>query len=187
MCIPNSRTISEIILEAMEKEGFRSNHVDDLGGDTTYGITETAARRLGYNGSMDNLTPDIAYSLYLNEYVQRVKFDEIHSVSAIIGEEVIDTGVNMGQSIAAKFLQRWLNVYNNKQAYYSDLIVDGHIGPATIQALKAFLSKRGHEGEIVLWKSLNASQGARYLDISEAREKNETFVYGWMKNRVVLA
>ncbi|MDA0108997.1 hypothetical protein OH456_12585 [Vibrio sp. La 4.2.2] len=188
MCkLPVARTIYEIIYEIMEKEGFRSNNKDDLGGDTTYGITEKTARNLGYKGLMNDLTPDIAKSLYLSEYVQRVRFDEIHEISAIIGEEVIDTGVNMGQSVAAKFLQRWLNVYNNKQAYYSDLTVDGHIGPATIRALTAFLSKRGHEGEVVLWKSLNASQGARYLDISEAREKNETFVYGWMKNRVGLA
>jgi len=184
MCIPKPRTINEIILEAMEKEGFRSNHVDDLGGDTTYGITEATARHLGYKESMDNLTPDIAYSLYLNEYVQRVNFDDIHAVSAIVGEEVIDTGINMGQYTAAVFLQRWLNVFNNKQSYYKDLVIDGQVGPATITALKAFLSKRGQEGEIVLWKSLNCSQGSRYLDITQARENNESFVYGWMKNRV---
>ncbi|WP_199464908.1 putative peptidoglycan-binding domain-containing protein [Vibrio sp. bablab_jr001] len=186
MCIPKPRTINEIILEAMKKEGFRSNHVDDLGGDTTYGITEATARRLGYKDSMANLTPEIAYSLYLNEYVQRVNFDDIHAVSAIVGEEVIDTGINMGQNTAAVFLQRWLNVFNNKQSYYKDLVIDGQVGPATISALKAFLSKRGQEGEVVLWKSLNCSQGGRYLDITQARENNESFVYGWMRNRVGL-
>lgn len=186
MCIPKPKTIDEIILEAMKKEGFRSNHADDLGGDTTYGITEATARRLGYKGSMNNLTPDIAYSLYLNEYVQRFNFDNIHAVSAIVGEEVIDTGINMGQNTAAVFLQRWLNVFNNKQAYYKDINVDGQVGPATIAALKAFLDKRGQEGEIVLWKSLNSTQGARYLEITEAREQNESFVYGWMLQRVGL-
>lgn len=185
MCdLLKARTIDEIILEIMEKEGFRSNNEDDLGGDTTYGITEATARRLGYEGSMADLTPDIAKALYLHEYVLRVRFDLVHAVSPIVGEELIDTGVNMGQGIAAKFLQRWLNVYNNKQQYYKDLLVDGHIGPETVAALKAFLAKRGQEGEKVLWKSLNASQGGRYLEISESREKNETFVYGWMKNRV---
>lgn len=90
----------------------------------------------------------------------------------------------MGQSIAAKFIQRWLNVYNKKQSYYNDLTVDGYIGPATIKALTAYLARRGSEGEDVLWQSLNCSQGGRYLDITEAREKNENFIYGWMKNRV---
>ncbi|MGL4829426.1 MAG: glycoside hydrolase family 108 protein [Vibrio sp.] len=181
-----ARTIDEIIIEIMEKEGFRSNNPDDLGGDTTYGITEETARRLGYKGSMDDLTPDIAKDMYLNEYVRRVRFDKVHTVSPIIGEELIDTGVNMGQETAARFLQRWLNVYNNKQKYYKDIVVDGLIGPATISALTAFLAKRGREGEFVLWKSLNASQGGRYLDITEAREKNETQVYGWMLQRVGL-
>ncbi len=45
MCIPKPRTIDAIILETMKKEGFRSNHADDPGGDTTYGITEATARR----------------------------------------------------------------------------------------------------------------------------------------------
>lgn len=185
MCnLPVARTIDEIIREIMEKEGFRSNNKYDLGGDTTYGITERTARRLGFKDSMDELTPAIAKSLYLNEYILRVKFDKVHHVSAIIGGEVIDTGVNMGQTIAAKFLQRWLNAYNNKQAYYPDVAVDGLVGPATIKALNAYLAKRGKEGELVLWKSLNSSQGGRYLDITEAREKNEEFTYGWMKNRV---
>jgi len=184
MCILKSRTISEIILDIMEKEGYRSNNADDLGGDTTLGITESTARRLGYLGTMNDLTPGIAYSLYLKEYVSRVHFDDVHQVSAVIGEELIDTGVNMGQHIAAVFLQRWLNVYNNKQEYYKDLTIDGQVGPATISALKSYLAKRGKKGELVLLKSLNCSQGGRYLEISEAREKNETFVYGWMANRV---
>ncbi|MEI8671125.1 glycosyl hydrolase 108 family protein [Vibrio sp. SA48] len=125
MCIPKPRTINEIILETMKKEGFRSNHTDDPGGDTTYGITEATARRLGFTGKMEDLTPQQAESLYLNEYVQRVRFDEVHAISAIVGEELIDTGINMGQNTAAVFLQRWLNVFNNKQSYYNDLVIDG--------------------------------------------------------------
>jgi len=176
--------LEEILTKILQKEGFRSNHSDDLGGDTTYGITEKTARKLGYSGLMADLSKQQARDLYRREYIERVRFDEIHKISATIGHELIDTGVNMGQVIAAKFLQRWLNAYNKKQAYYADLLVDGLIGSATLNALKAFLKHRGNEGEQVLCKSLNCSQGARYLDITEARERNETFVYGWMKHRV---
>lgn len=182
---PTARSLAQIVSEIFKKEGHRSNDSDDLGGNTTWGITEATARKYGYQGPMSELTQELAREIYTNRYIKTPRFNEVHAVSAIIGEELIDTGINMGKSVAAKFLQRWLNVYNNKQAYYDDLVVDGRIGPATIRALKAYLSRRGKEGEAVLWQSLNCSQGARYLDITEAREKNETFTYGWMKNRVL--
>ncbi|KFA98796.1 glycoside hydrolase family 108 protein [Vibrio sp. ER1A] len=181
---PQPLSLQQIIEGVMAREGHRSNNADDLGGDTTYGITEAVARKYGYQGSMDDLTSKLAFEIYMERYVFAPRFDLIHDVSAMVGEEVIDTGINMGKPVAAKFLQRWLNAYNNKQAYYADLVVDGQVGPATITALKAFLAKRGKEGELVLWKSLNCSQGARYLHISEKREQNETFTYGWMLHRV---
>lgn len=65
-----------------------------------------------------------------------------------------------------------------------DIAIDGKIGPATIGALKAFLAKRGKDGETVLMRALNSLQGARYLELTEKREKNETFTFGWMLNRV---
>lgn len=50
--------------------------------------------------------------------------------------------------------------------------------------LSAFLDIRGKEGEEVLLKALNCSQGAYYLNITESRPANEEFIYGWLKNRV---
>lgn len=90
----------------------------------------------------------------------------------------------MGPSVPAKWLQRWLNVFNQQGTLYPDLIADGNIGPRTIVALKALLAARGKEGESVLLKALNCSQGARYLELAEQRAANETFVYGWVKGRV---
>ncbi|WP_319800296.1 putative peptidoglycan-binding domain-containing protein, partial [Enterobacter hormaechei] len=46
--------------------------------------------------------------------------------------------------------------------------------------------KRGGEGEIVLLRALNCSQGQRYLELAEQRPANESFVYGWMRERVSL-
>ncbi|MDQ4651164.1 putative peptidoglycan-binding domain-containing protein, partial [Klebsiella pneumoniae] len=42
----------------------------------------------------------------------------------------------------------------------------------------------GKEGEQVLLRALNCSQGARYLELAEGREANEDFLYGWVKERV---
>ncbi|EJH7109606.1 hypothetical protein NF080_004805, partial [Salmonella enterica subsp. enterica serovar Newport] len=85
-----------------------------------------------------------------------------------------------------KYFQRWLNVFNDQQKFYPDLLVDGQIGPRTLSALKFFLSNRGNEGEIILIRALNCSQGQRYLELAEQRQANESFIYGWMKERVKL-
>jgi lysozyme family protein len=90
----------------------------------------------------------------------------------------------MGPSVQTKWFQRWLNVFNQQGKLYPDLSADGQIGPRTISALESFLTIRGSEGEQVLLKSLNCSQGQRYLELAELRPANESFVYGWMKERV---
>ncbi|EFN7728082.1 hypothetical protein EGX45_23545, partial [Escherichia coli] len=53
-------------------------------------------------------------------------------------------------------------------------------------ALRVFLEKRGKDGELVMLTALNCTQGERYLALAEKREANESFVYGWMKARVMI-
>ncbi|PIL53378.1 hypothetical protein B4N88_17455, partial [Acinetobacter baumannii] len=54
---------------------------------------------------------------------------------------------------------------NQGKAGWSDLSVDGVYGPATLNALKNYLNKRGKEGEKVLVRVLNIMQGQRYIEI----------------------
>ncbi|MDK1233962.1 putative peptidoglycan-binding domain-containing protein, partial [Cronobacter turicensis] len=67
-----------------------------------------------------------------------------------------------------------------------DMSVDGRIGPRTINALQAYLNKRGKDGERVMLVALNCQQGERYIELAEQRPANESFVYGWLKERVEL-
>ena len=55
-----------------------------------------------------------------------------------------------------------------------------------LAALRAFLGRRGDAGERVLLKALNCLQGARYIDLAQRRSANESFLYGWIANRVAL-
>jgi lysozyme family protein len=170
----------------LKVEGGYTNDPDDAGGETNFGITEAVARANGYTGPMKNMKVEQAREIYKSEYITGPRFDRVYALSPQIASELIDTGVNMGQSVAAKMLQRCLNVFNDKGKLYPDLEVDGKIGPGTCKALEAYLAKRKFEGEVVMLRALNALQGARYIEITENREPNETFVYGWFKNRVVI-
>ncbi|RYF13326.1 MAG: hypothetical protein EOO77_15725, partial [Oxalobacteraceae bacterium] len=88
---------------------------------------------------------------------------------------LVDTGVNMGTGTAGGFLQRALNGLGE-----TNLKVDGNVGPITVAALKAFLAKRGAEGERRLLALLNSLQGAKYLDLAEKKADNRAFLFGWL-------
>ncbi|HAG5566405.1 TPA: glycoside hydrolase family 108 protein [Salmonella enterica] len=172
--------------EILGKEGGYVNHPDDKGGPTKWGITEKVARAHGYHGDMRDLTRGQALEILEADYWYGPRFDLVGNLSPDIAAELCDTGVNMGPSVATKMLQRWLNVFNQKGALCPDMDADGRIGPRTINALRAYLSKRGRDGELVMLTALNCTQGERYLALAEKREDNESFIYGWMKERIGL-
>jgi Putative secretion activating protein len=168
------------------REGGYVNDPKDPGGETIWGITKAVARENGYTGPMRAMTRDQAKAIYRAKYWAKPGLYLIAPLSAAIAEEVFDTGVNMGTGTAGMMLQRALNALNRQGKDYADIKVDGAIGPATTAALKAFLTKRGAKGETVMLKALNCLQGARYIEIAEAREASEAFVFGWLDNRVGL-
>jgi lysozyme family protein len=177
-------SISKIIDGILAVEKGYVDHPADRGGPTNWGITQAVARDNGYMGDMRDLPESFARKVYEKRYITEPKFDLILAVDPRIGEELIDTGVNMGPVRAATFLQRWLNGFNRNHEHGEDLFVDGVIGPRTLTALRHFLAKRGTQGADVLYKALNAIQAYRYLEITEGNKTQRAFLFGWMANRV---
>lgn len=180
------KTAEQIIDGIIGVEGGYVNHPSDRGGPTKWGITQNTARAYGYTGDMKDLPRATAKDIYLKQYWVEPGFDRIATLSQDIAVELCDTGVNMGPRVASKFFQRWINGLNMRQKLYPDLIADGVLGNISVAALRSYLNARGKEGELVLLKALNCSQGARYLELAEGREANEDFLYGWVKERVSL-
>ena len=178
--------IEEIIDGIVDREGGYTNDARDAGGETNFGITIRVARANGYVGKMKDLTREKAEAIYRSEYVIRPGFANVVPLSEAIAEELVDTGVNMGVAKASEFLQQALNALNNQAKDYPDILEDGDVGPGTLRALKAYLAKRGKEGETVLLRILNGLQVARYVEISRMRSANEAYVYGWIRTRVGL-
>lgn len=168
------------------REGAYSNNAADTGGETMFGVTIGVARENGYFGPMRSMTRDQAKAIYRAKYWAKPGLYLVAPLSVEVAEELLDTGVNMGTGTAAIFFQRSLNALNRGQKDYPDIKVDGGIGPATARAFDAFLARNGKTGEKVMLKALNCLQGARYIELSESREANETFVNGWLANRVGL-
>ena len=179
-----SRLKNDTINHIIAIEGGYVNDASDSGGETKYGITEKVARTHGYTGAMIDLPKLLAFEIYSKIYWQSLALDDVEKQSKIVAAEMADTGVNMGTGRAAEFLQRSLNAFNNQGKLFDDLTVDRDIGPSTLKALDAYINIRGDMGETVLFRALNALQGAFYIDLVERRQKDEKFVFGWFLNRV---
>lgn len=169
------KTINGAIEEVLANEGGYVNDPNDAGGETNFGITKATARANGYQGNMRDMSKDFAREVYMRQYVVAPGFDRIGALSMPVAYELVDTGVNMGPSVAAQFLQRALNLLTT-----ASLAVDGQAGAKTRAALEGFLAKRGAEGEKRLVALLNAFQGERYAALAEGRLANRTFFYGWL-------
>ena len=101
-------------------EGGYSNHIDDKGGSTMYGVTEAVARAEGYEGLMQNLPLDFAKQVYRKRYWDACRCDQMPDA---LRYPLFDAAVNSGPGQAIKWLQSCIGVK-----------VDGAIGPITRQA-----------------------------------------------------
>ena len=173
-------SIKKIIDLILAREGGYVNNSTDKGGETNYGITIATARRNGYAGAMRDLPRDKAVDIYYREYVVNPGFDRIIEISESIAAEVIDTGVNIGCPKSAKLLQRVISAVGDNH-----IEADGMIGPSTLYALRAIVS-RGQLREAALLKALNCLQGAYYIEITEANPSQKAFIVGWLNNRVTI-
>jgi lysozyme family protein len=181
-------SFSESFSRVIGLEGHYVNDPADAGGETMYGITRKTARRFGYLGDMRQLPLVVAQDIYRAGYWDRMRLDDVMMVGGSrIADELFECGVNIAPGKAASFLQRALNAFNLGGKHYADVVVDGAIGPATIEALRVFIVRRQILGERVMLTALNAQQGAYYLERTEERPQNESFAFGWFANRVQIA
>lgn len=192
-------------LVTMGHEGLYSNDPRDRGGETWKGIARTMhpdwpgwvlVDSVKKQAARNNLAAELNKVDELEACVQLFyetlfwkanKLDEITDQE--IANEVFDTGVNQGARTAAMYLQEALNLLNNNQKHYSDLKVDGAIGPQTLKAYHAYMftanfpGRSGFRNVHTLLKALNFFQLQRYIEICEKTPGQEVYFYGWV-NRV---
>lgn len=178
-----------------EFEGGYSNHGSDTGGETYKGIARNSNPKWKGWAIVDryrklpnfpaNLDGDASlqehvHALYKVEYWNTLNLDKAKNQD--IAEELFDTAVNMGVSVAGAFIQRVLNVANRGEKYFPNLKVDGVCGPVTIGALNRFTGAE----EKNIWVAFNCLKGNRYVEICERNESQEVFFHGWMKRVFVI-
>jgi len=151
----------------LEAEGVFSDHPDDPGGATKYGITEVLADRYGFR-VRDLEKPD-AKAIYRSEFWEPLRIGSVESKH--IAAELFDTAANMGPHAAVEIAQKACQLLGEQIA------VDGRMGPQTLGALNALIPRY----ERHLYAAMNGFQFVRYVTLFEADPKRRrTFIKGWM-------
>lgn len=146
------------ILKVIEHEGGDkiTNHKNDLGGLTKFGISQRAYPLL----NIASITLEDAVSIYKRDYWDKVLGDQIKSYA--VAFSIFDQAVNRGVGTAIKMAQKAAGVK-----------ADGSIGPVTLNAINA-----KPEGEF-LNNFINIAKSS-YESIVNSNPSQNVFLKGWM-------
>lgn len=144
-------------------EGYVSNSKYDAGGYTKYGIAQKAHQ----NVDVKNLTLDGAKAIYRRQYWDACRCDEFDEN---VGLYVMDFAVNSGVKTAVKALQKCVN---KLLAEATELVVDGQVGPKTIESVKKADAR-------ALVAALHAYRTAFYFSLAKKSPSQNVFIRGWM-------
>lgn len=165
--VKNEKRIEKCLEYIFSVEGGYSNHPNDKGGATRYGIIESEARRHGYKGDMEKFPKDKAKDIYIKDYYYKNNIDKITDDRVALS--IFDWSVNSGGS--KKQIQKVLN-----EKYGFNLAVDGIIGKNTLKAINSVNSDS-------LLKDIKKAQLGYYDYLVQKDPKNKSFHEGWY-NRV---
>lgn len=165
--VNNEKRLEKCLDYIFQVEGGYSNHPNDKGGPTKYGITQSVARNNGYTGNMKEFPKDKAKEIYAKDYYYKNKIDKIADDRVALS--VFDWVVNSGGS--KKEIQKMLN-----KEYGFNLATDGVIGEKTLSALNSVDSDS-------LLKNISTTQRNYYDYLVRKEPKYESFHDGW-HNRV---
>ncbi len=163
----------------------------DLGGETNHGITIAKANEhkralvklYNWNGSMRDLTQEMAYYIYELDFWHSQKLDDIATkYSMRLANIMFRWGIKSGDSRPVNHLQRTLNILNNQGKLYSNIKPDGDMGPRTMGAIDSLIKVRKDDALPVLCYMMESLQAHWMFKISEERkgEVNERFSWGWI-------
>lgn len=156
------------------REGGRSNHVSDRGGETAYGISKRAFPEVWANGPP---TREDAERVYRTVFYTSPGIDQIPDLH--LREQVFDFGVNAGPKQAVQLLQLLLGV-----------VADGVLGPETLKKLHAYPAGVLYGVTLPPMVNLNlayeTARVAYYAKLVQKDPAQAVFLRGWQSRATSL-
>lgn len=170
-------TFQLIMPHVLKVEGGEkfTDHPNDKGGPTKYGITLNALS--SYRGSQQtaedvkNLSEAEAMAIYKKNYYDKLGLDLVNDPDVALA--LMDQGVNRGTRMAAIMAQVVAN-----EAVGAKLTVDGDIGPKTAAALLK-------NPQLFCREFIQAAQHG-YWDIVQRNGSQAVFFRGWLNRTHIL-
>ncbi|MXV51281.1 hypothetical protein GS399_09900 [Pedobacter sp. HMF7647] len=166
----------------MTNEGGYANNKLDKGGETYKGIARNfwpnwagwptidrvKATSSNLNADLDSndTLEQLVHSFYKRNFWDTENLDNIRSQE--LANQAFDIAVNMGTSIAAKFLQKGYNAVHSE----TPLLIDGGIGPITVEAVNS-------SEPCPIYDAINVLRKERYDNIIASNPSQVIFKNSW--------
>lgn len=147
----------------LDWEGGHSDHEDDPGGRTRFGIAEHAHPDAWEDGPP---TLSDAHRIYREDYWGPLRCSDIEDQR--VATYLFDTAVNQGQKRGATILQKSCRLLGENVA------VDGQVGPETLGAVGRMEASR-------LLHVMVAYRTDHHRQLAESKRRFRTFIYGWLR------
>lgn len=185
--LPQYTKANIIFDKAVNVEGGYTNNPNDRGGPTNYGVTlRTAQKYQSYlvstyqwNGDMRNFTQPMASYVYDQEFWQKMNLDRVIMLAPLLADILFEAGINFGISRVVIWLQTALDVLNNEQRYYQDIVIDGGLGAGTLSAIQALITARPQDGMKNLLWMISTQASSFYISLAQHNATQEVFESGW--------
>ncbi len=126
----------------------------------------------------DENLQNLVKQFYYEKYWNKMKLNEISELYPQLADKLFTLAVNTGTyKTGIKYLQRALNYLNRNGKEFPDLVVDGLIGPKTLNAVK-HLIKTGYKEDILT--VIKLLQGRHYLNLMDKNPEYKEF-RGWFR------
>lgn len=176
-------------------EGGYSNDAGDRGGETYAGIARNFFPNWKGWSIVDKVkreTPSISKTLAKNSEIQKYVSEwykiewwdklKLDNFPQDLANEIFEQSVNLGKGGHGKLLQQMINAFNYNKSkgtrIFEDLVVDGAVGPKTLNALSIIVNNRSNEKSLV--HALNCLQGRHYINLAANNLSQRKFLDGWM-------
>ncbi len=161
------------IEELFKNEGGYNNIKEDKGGATNYGISlRFYQNNINANATFEDikkLTKEQAEDIYFQYFWLKNNYSEINNQK--LASKIFDVSVNMGETIANRFLQQSYNALNLQQ-----IKIDGICGLTTINSI----NNCSNENIANMLEYIKILQKHHYLEIVKNRSDQQKFLKGWL-------
>lgn len=192
-------SIKKLIGRTVKLEGDNGviyEHPEDRGGKTKFGVAynfhyDFLAKNYGINSSeeMSKLTLENAYDLYYKRFYLPIRAD-IFGEFPEFQHLYFDCAVNCSTATSIRLLQKMLNALSPASGTDKELIVDGILGPKTIEQIYSVfepvnralctIDPDEHLTEDVLCDAYKAYRTLHYIGVYQ-RKLNKRFLNSWLR------